>query len=253
MKILKLSIGLIICTFLTSCSKNPDVILTNGKIYTLDKNNSVVEALAIREGKITDAGKTQELTEKYSSVKVIDLKGKTVVPGFIDAEGNLMEFSRNLGFIDLRTAKNLDEIKKLVAEKVKTSKEGEWIGGFGWDGLPPEDFKKIDYRILDSISTKHKIYLVNARADIVWVNKSVLDAAKITKDTPDPENGEIEKDDKKEPTGLLYDDAQELVIKVLPQPSESQIIENVQRGISELFKYGITEINDANISEDILN
>jgi len=255
MRTIKLIILAAACIFLASCSKNPDVIYVNGKIYTLDNNNSIVEAIAVREGKILASGKTSDLTEKYSSVRVVDLQGKTVVPGFIDAEGNLMEFSRNLGFIDLRGTRNLKDILNRVTERVNTAKEGEWIGGFGWDDLilTPEDYESIDHHLLDSISTKQFIYLINFRADIVWVNKPVLDAANITKGTPNPENGEIEKDENNEPTGILYDDAQELVMKVLPQPTEAQIVEDVQRGISELFKYGITAINDANMSEIVLS
>jgi predicted amidohydrolase YtcJ len=239
MRLIKITIILLLGVFLASCSKNPDVIYINGKIYTLDKNNSIVEAVAVREGKILAVGKSKDLTEKYSSVQVIDLGGKTVVPGFIDAEGNLMEFSRNLDFVDLRNAENLNEIVQIVTEKIKASKEGEWIGGFGWDDLelPEEDFQNLDKSVLDNISTKHYIYLVNSRADMVWVNSKVLEAAKITKDTPNPENGEIEKDDSNEPTGILYDDAQELVMKVLPQPTEAQVMANVERGIKELYKY----------------
>ncbi len=119
--------------------------------------------------------------------------------------------------------------------------------------LSPADFKRIHYKVLDSISTNHKIYLLNSRADMVWVNKSTLDAAYIKKDTPDPKDGEIERDEKDEPTGLLYGDAQLLVIQALPQPTEPQVMANVEKGISELFKYGITEVNDANLSEENLN
>src|SRR5438876_4133423 len=153
MKAIRITLIIILCMLLVSCSRKPDVIFINGKIYTLDKNNSIVEAVAVREGKILAAGKTQELTDKYSSVKTVDLKGKTVVPGFIDAEGNLMEFSRNLSFIDLRNTKSVNDIVKLVKEKVSKTNEGEWIGGFGWDdlALSPADFKRIDHKVLDSI------------------------------------------------------------------------------------------------------
>lgn len=255
MRLIKISLALVFCAFLASCSKNPDIIYTNGKFYTLDKNNTIVEAIAVREGRILTTGKSKDLTEKYSSAKIIDLQGKTVVPGFIDAEGNLMEFSRNLDFVDLRGTKTVSEIIQRVTDKVHASKNGDWIGGFGWDdlALPPEEYRKIDHTTLDKISTNDYIYLVNARADIVWVNQKVLDAAKITKDTPNPDGGEIEKDDKGQPTGLLFDNAQELVMKILPQPTEQQIMSNVEKGISELFKYGITEINDANMSEEILS
>ncbi|RPI17666.1 MAG: amidohydrolase [Ignavibacteriae bacterium] len=254
MKAIKILFLLSFCIFLASCSKKPDVIYINGKIYTLDKDNTIAEAVAVSEGKILAVGKSKELTDKYSSSRIVDLNGKTVVPGFIDAEGNLMEFSRNLSFIDLRSARNLDDIIRIVSDKVKTSPAGEWVGGFGWDELllPDADFQKIDHTVLDKISAVHHIYLINARANITWVNKMILDEAKINKSTPDPENGEIEKDEKSEPTGLLYDDAQELVIKILPQPSQAQVISNVQKGITELVKYGITEVNDANMSEEVL-
>jgi predicted amidohydrolase YtcJ len=255
MKALKLLIVAFFCIFLAACSKNPEVIYTNGKIYTLDKNNTVVEAIAVHDGKILSLGKSSELTEKYKNAKVVDLKGKTVVPGFIDAEANLMEFSKQLSLLDLRYATSVDEILKIVGERVKTAKPDEWIGGFGWDELKlsEKDLERINHTLLDNVSANHYIYLVNALGNTTWVNKKVLALTKVTKDTPDPENGEIGFDDKNNPNGLFYDAAQEMVIAVLPQPSEQQVIQNIERGINELFKYGITEISDANITEQGLS
>jgi len=241
--------------FLAACSKNPEVIYINGKIYTLDKNNTIVEAIAVHDGRILASGKSGELTEKYKDAKVIDLKGKTVVPGFIDAEANLMEFSKQLSLLDLRNARSVEEILNIVRERVKTSKPDEWIGGFGWDELKlsEKDLESLNHTLLDGISTQHNIYLVNALGNTTWVNKKVLDAAKVTKDTPDPENGAIGFDDNNNPSGLFYEAAQELVINILPQPSEQEVMSNITRGINELFKYGITEINDANITEQGLS
>ncbi|MCC7159113.1 MAG: amidohydrolase [Ignavibacteria bacterium] len=251
MKVLKLLVIALFCVLLASCSKKPEVIYVNGKIYTLDKNNSVVEAIAVYEGKILATGKSSELTEKYKDAKVVDLKGKTVVPGFIDAEANLMEFSKQLSLLDLRNAKSVDEILGIVKERVKTSGPDEWIGGFGWDELklPGKDLERMHHSLLDNISGGQFVYLVNSLGNTTWVNKKVLDLTKVTKNTPDPENGEIGFDDKENPTGLFYESAQELVINILPQPSEKEVMQNIERGISELFKYGITEINDANITE----
>ncbi len=255
MKALKLLLIASICVFLTSCSKKPEVIYVNGKIYTLDKNNTIVEAIAVHEGKILALGKSSELTEKYKEAKVVDLKGKTVVPGFIDAEANLMEFSKQLSLLDLRNAASLDDIIKIVSERIKASKPDEWIGGFGWDELriPEKDLEKFNHKVLDNISGNHYIYLVNALGNTTWVNKKILDLTKVTKDTPDPPNGAIGFDESSNPTGLFYDAAQEIVINILPQPSEQQVMQNIERGINELFKYGITEINDANITEQGLN
>lgn len=255
MRALKILFFAFFCIFLASCSKNPEVIYVNGKIYTLDKNNTIVEAIAVYEGKILATGKSSELTEKYKDAKVIDLKGKTVVPGFIDAEANLMEFSKQLSLLDLRNARSVDEILAMIKERAKTSKPDEWIGGFGWDELKlsDKDLERLNYSLLDGASTAQFIYLVNALGNTTWVNKKVLDLTKVTKDTPDPENGAIGFDDNNNPTGLFYESAQSLVINVLPQPSEQEVMSNITRGINELFKYGITEINDANITEQGLS
>lgn len=255
MKALKILVFALFCIFLASCSKKPEVIYINGKIYTLDKNNTVVEALAVYDGKILATGKSSELTEKYKDAKIIDLKGKTVVPGFIDAEANLMEFSKQLSLLDLRNARSIDEILNIVKERSKISKTNEWIGGFGWDELKlsNKDLEKLNYSILDNVSSTQYIYLVNALGNTTWVNKKVLDLTKVTKDTPDPENGAIGFGDNNNPNGLFYESAQELIINILPQPSEQEVMSNISRGINELFKYGITEINDANITEQGLN
>lgn len=255
MRALKLLIIAFFCIFLASCSKKPEVIFINGKIYTLDKNNTIVEAIAVHDGKILALGKSSELTGKYKDAKVIDLKGKTVVPGFIDAEANLMEFSKQLSLLDLRNAKSVDEILNILSERVKISKPDNWIGGFGWDELkiPEKDLEKLNHLLLDNVSANQYVYLVNALGNTTWVNKKVLDLTKVNKSTPDPENGAIGFDDKNNPSGLFYDAAQEIVINILPQPSEQQVMNNIERGIHELFKYGITEINDANITEQGLN
>lgn len=259
MKALKFLVIAVFCvflaSFLASCSKNPEVIYINGKIYTLDKNNTIVEAIAVYEGRILALGKSSELQEKYKDAKVVDLKGKAVVPGFIDAEANLMEFSKQLSLLDLRNARSVDEIVNIVRERAKNSKPDEWIGGFGWDELkiPEKDLERLHHSLLDNVSTTQFIYLVNSLGNTTWVNKKVLDLTKVTKDTPDPENGAIGFDDKNSPTGLFYESAQALVISVLPQPSEKEVMQNIERGINELFKYGITEINDANITEQGLN
>jgi predicted amidohydrolase YtcJ len=166
-----------------------------------------------------------------------------------------MEFSKQLSLIDLRNATSVNEITELVRLRVRQSQPGEWIGGFGWDELKlsDSDLERIHHSILDSISTDHQIYLVNMLGNTTWVNKRVLDIAKITKDTPDPEGGEIGFDEQNNPTGLFYDMAQQIIIELLPQPSETQVMKNLERGINELFRYGITEICDANLNEQTLN
>ena len=110
-----------------SCGEKPDVIYTNGKIYTMNESNSIVEAVAIKEGKILDAGSNSDISGKYKADEVIDLQGATVLPGFIDSEGSIIEFSKNLNFVNLSYVKSIDEIKDILIEKTKTTKKyGEY-------------------------------------------------------------------------------------------------------------------------------
>ncbi|MBK8552050.1 MAG: amidohydrolase family protein [Ignavibacteria bacterium] len=236
-------------TVFYSCSEKPDVIYTNGKIYTLNSGNIVAEAMAIKDGKILDVGTSADINDDYSSEEVVDLKGAVVLPGFIDSEGSIIEFSKNLNFINLSYAKNIDEIKNLILQKVKNTNEGEWIGGYGWNELiiPQEDLEIMSKEILDEVAPNYNVYLVNASLNTVWVNSRLLRYLKIDKDTPSPENGEIEKDGKGEPTGLLYDDAVNLVKDNVPGLLKNEMLVQVEKGLKEISKYGITQVHDRTV------
>lgn len=235
-----------------SCGEKPDVIYTNGKIYTMNESNSIVEAVAIKEGKILDAGSNSEISGKYKSEEVIDLQGATVLPGFIDSEGSIIEFSKNLNFVNLSYVKSIDEIKDILIEKTKTTYEGEWIGGYGWSELniPESDLVKMDKKILDQIASNYQVYLVNSSLNAVWVNSRLLRTLKIDKNTKSPENGEIEKDENGEPTGLFYDEAVNLIKDNIPGLLKNEMMKQVEKGVAEIVKYGITEVHDKTIGKE---
>jgi predicted amidohydrolase YtcJ len=247
---IKLFLFLIVCISFYSCGKNPDIIYTNGKIYTLDANNSVVEAIAVKDGKILDLGSSEQINDEYSSDNVVDLGGAAVLPGFMDADGSLTEFSKNLNFINLSLTKSVDEIKGLIAERVRTAKDGEWIGGMGWSffNFPKEELQKIWKEALDEVAPDNPVYLVSVTGNIVWVNSKLLDALSITKETPSPEGGEIELDESGELTGLFFDNAVSLVRDNVPEISAGDMRNYLHTGAGELLKYGITEIFDRTIS-----
>ena len=119
---MKLSIYLIILIItvlgLSSCTKSPDTIFVNGKVYSLDNNNTQYEAIAVKDGKIFELGKTEDFKSKYSKAKLVDLQGKTVIPGLIDCEANLALFSRYLSYIQIEKFTNREDIKTKVKEKV---------------------------------------------------------------------------------------------------------------------------------------
>jgi predicted amidohydrolase YtcJ len=234
-----------------SCAEKPDIIYTNGKIYTFNSANSIVEAVAVKGGKILDVGSSNDINDKYKAEEVIDLNGATVLPGFIDSEGSIIEFSKNLNFINLSYVKSIEEIKNLVIEKTKKANEGEWIGGYGWSELniPEEELEIMNKEILDKIAPNYNVFLVNATLNTAWVNSKLLRSLKIDKNTPSPPNGEIEKDANGEPTGLLYDNAVNLVKDNLPGLLKGEMMNQVERGVKEIIKYGITEVHDRTLGK----
>lgn len=236
----------------TSCGEKPDAIYTNGKIYTMNTGNSVFEAMAVKEGKILDIGTSSDINSKYKSEDVIDLKGAVVLPGFIDSDGSIIEFSKNLNYINLSYAKSIDEIKNLVIEKTKNTNEGEWIGGYGWSEIliPEAELETISKEVLDQIAPNYNVYLVNSTLNTAWVNSRLLRYLKIDKNTPNPKNGEIEKDANGEPTGLLFDEAVNIIRDNVPGLLKSEMLTQVEKGLNEIAKYGITEVHDRTIGKE---
>jgi predicted amidohydrolase YtcJ len=258
MKYINLLLVIVLSALLLSCSKNQTTVYFNGKIYTLDKNNTIAEAIAVKDGKIVDLGKNDEIKSKYGKDKVVDLNGKTVVPGFIESEGSLVDFSLELArynnMADLKNLNTVDKIASAVSEKVKIQKEDSWVGGYGWDDetlMNEIDF--INKNTLDKISTKHYIYLINSDGTIVWCNSKTLEALQITKLTPSPEGGEISKDESGEPDGILFGKAINLVKEKLPKFTKEDMQNALAGGAKELLKYGITGVVDRNLSRESIN
>lgn len=256
---IKFILVIFLASILTSCSKSPDVIYYNGKIHTLDSDNTVVEAIAVKDGKILELGKNDDIKNKYKIDNCIDLQGKVVIPGFIESDGSLVEFSlelsrfNNLG--DLRNCTKVSQIIKLVEEKVKSQKDDSWVGGYGWNenNLTDANGTDMDKTTLDKISTRHNIYLINADGTIVWCNSKILETLQITKQTPAPLNGEIDKDDNGELTGFLFGTAVNLIKEKLPKFTKEDMLTSIEAGAKELLKYGITEVHDRSVNSESIS
>jgi len=235
---------------LSSCSKDmPDKIFYNGKIYSLDEKNSIYEAVAVKNGIIFDVGSSAELLKKYPQSEKIDLNGAIVFPGFIDAHGHITGYGENLLQINLVGTTSQEEIAELVKQKANQSKEGDWILGVGWDQNDWEDKSWPDHKILDKASPKNPVALTRIDGHALWVNKKALELAGIDKNTPNPDGGEIKKDKNGKPTGLLIDNAMNLVYKVIPPPTDEELEETVLVSTNNLVKYGITSVHDMGVGE----
>ena len=190
------------------------LVLTNGKILTLDKAHPRAEAVAIEGNRIVAVGSSGDIAKYIEKgvTRVIDLQGKLVLPGFNDAHAHLFSVGSALGKVDLVGITSYDQMRERVAERVKKSGSGEWIIGRGWDqSLVPGKVWPTK-EIIDPVSQDNPVQLNRSDSHSILVNSYVLKESGITRDTPDPEGGEIVRDSKTgEPTGVLKENAMGLV------------------------------------------
>ena len=203
-------------------SEVADVIIVNGNVYTLSWGEpsrdgtpapdapysesgwtSDAEAVAVRDGEILLVGTNADV-EKYSGegTRVIDVAGATVIPGLIESHVHFVELGQSLSRVDVRGLDNEAEIVAKIRERAAETPEGEWVEGYGWD----EGAWATRYPDMDLLSKEvpaHPVYLKGLHGFAVWGNRVAFERAGITGDTPSPEGGEIRKDDKGKPTGVL--------------------------------------------------
>ena len=229
-----------------SSSTAADTIIVNARIYTVNHGQPWAEAIAIRGDKILAVGHPKQI-EIYRgrSTKVIDAKGKLVLPGFTDCHIHFMDGSLGLTQVDLNGAKSVGEIQKRVKEYAATHPSEEWITGMGWtyptfgpSGLP-------DKKILDEVVPDRPVYLQAFDGHSSWANSKALAMAGITPETPDPANGKIVRDNKGEATGALKESAGELVAKLMPKPSREQRLAALRLGMHEANKFGLVRVHSA--------
>lgn len=223
--------------------RKASLVLFNGKIFVSDENYSMAQAVAIDGERIVDVGTNDEIRARFQAAREIDLGGKLVTPGFNDAHVHFLRGALSLLTVVLTETKTLDEAKQKVAERVRTVNAGEWVVGRGWDHTVwgREFPSKND---LDAVAPNNPVYLVRVDGHVAWVNSAALKAAGITRDTPNPEGGEIQKDASGEPTGILKETAQGLVNRLVPQPDAVQYAKAMELALDMARRYGITSIQD---------
>jgi predicted amidohydrolase YtcJ len=214
MKNIIISLSIIIMTI--SCSYNKkekaDLVIINGKVLTIDKDNPMVQAIAIKGEKIIAVGTTREISGMIdkSSTKVVDAGGKLVIPGFNDAHVHFGPLDPD--YIELRYITDPSVITKKVAAQVAKSRPGQVISGGHWVHELFFDKKWPSKELLDKVSPENPVLLERADGHSVLVNSYVLKKSGITKDTRDPFGGEIQRDPVTgEPTGILKDAAMDII------------------------------------------
>jgi len=235
-------------------AETADLVLLNGKIVTMNAAQPVVQALAAREGRIAVLGANTEVTPWIGRrTQVIDLKGQLAIPGFIEGHGHFTGIGEFRMGLDLREARTWEEIVAQVARAAKQAKPGDWIVGRGWHQSkwtkPPEP--NVEgfplHASLDQASPDNPVLLVHASGHAAFVNAKALAAAGVTRDTGNPHGGEILKDARGEPTGLLRESAQGLVGPVYEKwrAQHRDLRRAIDLATEECLSKGITTFEDA--------
>ncbi len=253
----KLKIALFVCLFIGSSlgsaqnQQTADLVITNAKIFTVSEENPYVQAIAVKDGNILALGSNQDVAPyTRTTTKVLDVGGKLVIPGFIDAHCHFGSGGHSLTMLDLSNALSVDYIQKQIAARIEDLPEGAPV--FGFASFPnPGLFKGLGWpkkEILDKVSPNNPIVMRRRGGHAVWVNSVALKKSNITKDSEVPEGGEIVLDPETgEPTGILKEAAQSL-LKVWDQPKPK---EDIERALEHAAKLGLTSIHTGSYLKQI--
>jgi predicted amidohydrolase YtcJ len=240
---------------------NPDMVMINGKIITVDKGFSVAEAVAVKGDKIIGVGSTADIKKiAGENTHVLDLKGATVLPGINDAHCHLNGFGLERPPMQLDLGypviKSIGDMKAAAAKRIAEVGPGKWISGWGWDrgflaetkGDPNHYPTKYD---LDSISPDNPIAFTEFSGHVLLANSKALELAGISKDSPQPAQGFIQKDANGEPTGILF----EMTFPVralIPPPTEEERKTGILNAMTELNSLGITCVTEPGLGPEVI-
>ena len=222
-----------------------DLVITGGAVYAVDAARRWAQAIAIRDGRFVAVGTDADVRPLVGpGTEVLDLAGRMILPGFQDAHihppGSGLEMLR----CNLSGAHSLEEYRRIIAEYARAHADEPWILGGGWsmDTFPGGTPSK---EILDQLIPDRPVYLTNRDGHGAWVNARALDVAGLTRDTPDPEDGRIERDASGEPSGTLHEGAMRLVDRHVPSPTTADMLEGLKIAQAYLHSLGVTAWQDA--------
>lgn len=242
------NIGLILLTVLvmSSCDQNKevDLIITNATIYTVDEDFSKAESFAIKDGKFVEVGTSQEITSKYKSDQIVDLNKKYIYPGFIDAHAHFYGYCMTLLQADLRGTESFDEILEIIKNHDEKY-NSDWVLGRSWDQNDWEIKEFPTKEKLDQLFPDKPVYLKRVDGHAAIANSKALKLAGITADTKIEGGKVIIKNG--EPTGVLIDNAMELVSDLIPDPDLETTIKALKQGEQNCFNVGLTSVCDAGL------
>jgi len=235
---------------MSSCTPDKaDLIVYNGNIYTIDKNFSIAEAIAVKDGKILAAGKNMDIMDRFQADQEIDVHGNYVYPGLIDAHCHFFEYGLSLHTADLTGTKSFDDVLKILQEHSQKF-HSEWLIGRGWD---QNDWEKKEFpsnKKLNELFPGRPVLITRIDGHAALASSEALKRAgifpgrQVNGGTIIARNGKL--------TGLLVDNAIDLVRRIIPEPDDANKISGLLKAQENCFAVGLTSVQDAGLGYDAL-
>ena len=223
-----------------------DLVLYNGKIAIADDAFSIYQAVVVNDGKVAAVG-GNDLVTAYRATRVIDLKGRTVIPGFNDTHIHLSGQARR--HVNLAGTKSMAELKQKIAAKAKELGPGEWVTGSAWSEDELQERRRPLRTDLDEAAPQNPVIISRAGGHSAVANSLALKLAGVTRDTPNPEGGVIERDEQGELNGVIRE-RQGIVSRLVPQATREELRGSLVQNVRNLLSLGITSFTLAGTSPD---
>jgi hypothetical protein len=241
------------CASLAQAQSRPaaDLIVTNAKIWTVDKARPNAEAMAVLGDRIVAVGSAAEVDTWHGpKTKVLDAQGKLLLPGFNDAHVHFVDGGDHLSAVQLKEAASPQEFASKIADRAKATPKGEWVVGGDWDEQKWSPANLPTKELIDPVSPDTPVWVNRYDGHESLANSMALKLAGITNKTADPAGGEIVRDAQGNPTGILKDAAQELVNKVMPPMTAAHRMKAIHQALDHAASLGVTSVQDMNPTYD---
>lgn len=226
--------------------------LINGNVLTMDNEKPGAEAVLVVGDRVAEAGSNKGVEKLVTpDTEVIDLEGRTLIPGFIDCHAHPMGFGQSLLNVDCRTPPitTIGEMVEALGRAAAGKSEGEWVMGRGYDDFKLREKRHPTRWDLDEAASDKPVMVTRLCGHVSVVNSMALEMAGITKNTPDPEGGKIDRDESGEPTGVLRGGARDPLRSLIPKPGVEQLRRGINLAAGEFLARGVTSVSDAGVGD----
>lgn len=230
-----------------------DLILRNGKIWTVNRRQPLAQAVAVHQGRILAVGSNAEIDAlRGKDTQVVDLKGRLMLPGFHDSHVHFYTGGTRLAGVQLRDAATPEEFRRRIAAFAAKQPKKRWITGGDWDheNFPSAQLPVKDW--IDAVTPDHPVFVNRLDGHMALANSVALRLAGVTRDSKDPPGGAIVRDAMGNPTGVLKDSAMDAVFRVIPEPAAAEIEEGLRAAMRYANSRGVTSVTDVSASPEVL-